>query len=150
MEKILELKHLVPYLPYGLTWYYNGENKDYGDIFLMNNLTRNNKISLVDISNNSFVIDNFDVINFEFQPLLIPLTYIKEDDVFWEEFYKEFGGQMKQKDLFKKSWTKEILFDPMKIDFNRMQLLFKKHYDVFGLIEKGLAKNIIEFKKNKQ
>ena len=79
-----------------------------------------------------------------FTPILKSLSELKNDDDFWNEFYIEFGGGHKNIEHFKNSWGTEILLDPLAFGYKYWKLIIKRHYDVFGLIEKGLAKNILE------
>ena len=93
MEK-LELKHLSPYLPYGL-------RIDYGYTNPINNTRFNFKLNGTNISK---------ILSFsEWKPILKPIDFKIEYELRrWDSFEK----------------------------------LFSEHYDVFGLIPKGLAIDI--------
>jgi hypothetical protein len=84
MEK-LELKHLAPYLPYGLNGIYNGKRVDFNS-------------------------DNIYTFTLNAKPIFKPLPF---------------------KDFTSRDYT-----------YNEWIFFFKGHFDVFGLIEKGLAIDI--------
>lgn len=115
MEK-LELKHLAPYLPYGLTGIcteeFTGIETVYG-------------ISYYKGSSDVYLITSFDDLDIEyFKPILRPLS-----------------------DLTKKEYKNSFYGNPLdyKIDelpYKVFIKLLELHFDVFGLIEKGLAIDI--------
>ena len=117
----LELKHLAPYLPYCLNIYIN-DLRDH-----VNNFTLElyKDISLKD------VIDN------ENKPILRPLSYLtKQIEHNGEKFL--LIDFLLDKDI--------IVYNP-NIDyrllrFGDIEKLLKHHFDVFGLIDKGLAIDI--------
>jgi len=125
----LKLEHIATYLPYNVKIQY--KHKEDGLEFGITNLT--------DRFYNmpTAILDNFIL-------YLKPLSELKYDDNFWNEFYIEFGGGYKNIKQFKKSWGIEILLDPLSLGYKYYKFVLKLHYDVFGLIEKGLAKNVSE------
>lgn len=124
----LELKHLVPYLPYGL------------EIEI-----HNYKIDYVGIKHS--IVTGYYYLNFnphftyeggstgksfnEFKPILRPLS-----DLTFEEL-REFNFVA----------LPEINYDVENYSYGFMQFCFKNHFDVFGLIEKGIAIDINTLEK---
>jgi hypothetical protein len=140
MKNTLNIEHLLQYLPYSLKFKHVGDNvSDYGEYLTMSNVSAKSEISLIVDDGKGFTIQNFDTVNFEFLPILKPLSNLKNDDEFWNEFYIIFGGGMKNIEQFKRSWGNEILLDPLALGYKYWIELIKRHYDVFYLIDKGLA-----------
>lgn len=81
-----------------------------------------------------------------FKPIMRQLSDIKTDEIFWNEFYNEFGGGYSNIKAFKNSWGIEILLDPMNLGYKHLKHLLKRHYDIFGLIDAGLAVDIKSIK----
>lgn len=111
----LELKHLAPYLPYGLVC----ELKDQGK-------TTRAKLSGAYIDN-SYAF--FDTVESEhgydsIKPVLKPM---KDADEFLQKEYGVFAYNGFSK------------FSLNNSPFGAVQVLLKHHFDVFGLIPKGLA-----------
>ena len=122
----LELKHLTPYLPYnvGYTHKYLDLNVTYGE------LDTKNIIELINPSTNHCII-------------LRPLSDLKTSHNIFEDkaicFIDESdnGGSFTIDDIYFK--YKESSFSDWR---NAYLLLLENHFDVFGLIEKGLAIDI--------
>jgi hypothetical protein len=157
----LELKHLAPYLPYGL----NLRIKNY------NSLSWSVKLNIDNYLNNfdkRYINDNIESI----KPILRPLSDLtKEIEVNEEKFvpiYKLFEIQYKDTshvDLIREMYFKinytftcsshyatamETSINTKNIQMNnywKIEKLFEWHFDVFGLIEKGLAIDINTTKK---
>ena len=117
----LELKHLAPYLPYGLNYQYTG-----------------NGITKIMGSH------NIDIVNGEvFKPILRPLSDLTKEieidgEIFipydWiKENIDRHGCYIDYSDMF---------IEPTEYAYNVVSKLFEWHFDVFGLIEKGLAIDI--------
>lgn len=133
MEK-LELKHLAPYLPYGLKILYN-----------------HNKVNtFVEVLNNEnwlYIDDKKDIYYTDFKPIFRPLSdlfnghyeYILDEfsEVSLESFKIAFLSKLKPLNTFD------------KINYTIVIKLFENHFDVFGLIEKGLAIDINKLAKTK-
>lgn len=140
MKEVLELKHLAPYLPYGLKiiWEDSGE---------INGINFDGEI---DFQNSTYPLSTL-VFTFRYpenmgwKPILRPLSDLtKEIEHNGEKFvpkdkinqYPQIGGDgllYLLVDGF--HWS----CDPLTWDYNTTQWLFSLHFDVFGLIEKGLA-----------
>ena len=141
----LELKHIAQYLPYGLTVQWcNGEIEDIGIYRVPSAILTNSKPILRPISDLYKVIDG--VIH------IVELAKIANIEVS-EDFYIFYGEILATSsnsgDDF---WFKDGMFvhvpcfnDNSSIVKNQLQLfeyLFQHHFDVFGLIDKGLAIDI--------
>lgn len=123
MEK-LELKHLAPYLPYGLKYCrvhqspidltekieFVGEVSTKGDVH--------------NINNNLLC----EYLNMKYLPILIPLTE-KENENYFFHFSNDEGFMLKRRN---ETYTR----------LNELEYFFENHFDVFGLIENGLAIDI--------
>ncbi len=117
MEK-LELKHLAPYLPYGLKYFVDYTDGDteivnldgafIDELYLSNGLTCGYQ------SETS-------------KPILRPLSDLTKNE-FVDDLGKWYGDYQE--------------LDLDDIDYGIVKNYFKHHFDVFGLIEKGLAIDI--------
>ncbi len=132
----LELKHIAPYLPYGLK--YQEENK------------AQTILKTVDAG--------IDMVNFgwgnakylrEIKPILRPLSYLtKEIEVNGKKFVPLTELlNISNFDVSKMSWEEQLDYghiycDLSFINFYDLQLLLEWHFDVFGLIDENLAIDI--------
>ena len=125
----LELKHLVSYLPYDLK-----------GIFLN---------SIITLSVNYFskgTERGYDISAFlsnNIKPILFPLSSLTKDDV--KNFYQFNNDDFKSIDL--KEWAEDLMFfiktkEPFQL--SQFEYLLSKKFDVFGLIEAGLAEPVTE------
>jgi hypothetical protein len=149
----LEIKHIIPYLPYELKFLYNG------NIYKIKWITSNGNIEY-DSQNdflNPFPPNIFnkelDLVKLMFRPLS-DLT--KEIEVNGERFYplekltKIFGGRPISFDgnCFYTKIQKSVVRkkeDAVPLHFSQLDAfnkLFEWHFDVSGLIEAGLAIDI--------
>mgnify|MGYP003609910729 CR=1 FL=1 len=128
----LEIKHLAGYLPYGLICKSNRGKYYIMDIY--SNM-RGSGIEKREISA---------VLNEEMKPILRPLSDLtKEIEHNGEKFV--FSDIYFSNSKIEKLQDKSLcLFEnPLnEIDYNSVQTLIKYHFDIFGLIEKGLAIDI--------
>jgi hypothetical protein len=124
----LELKHLAPYLPYGL----------------MCQLTDQSKIKVAKLcgayTDNSYAF--FDTVESEhgyskIKPILRPLSDLTLIGEKGEHLF--FPSHQLIKHL-------ENNQDIFNCDYNEIDYLIRNHFDVFGLIEKGLAIDINKLK----
>ena len=143
MQK-LELKHITPYLPY--------------DISIITDDELKNKVSIVDAKNDVLYIFNHHYKLNWVKLLLRPMSdlfetilhngefvcvanLIKEDAFVLHELYYDLS--FKQNALILQSLGEVMDFGkPSKLPFFVIEILFKYHFDVFGLIKKGLAKTL--------
>lgn len=127
--KQLELKHLAPYLPYGLNCIFTWDNhlpnpKERKDIMLPNDL----------------------VGKLDFKPIFHPLADLtKEIEVDGEKLepLEWFNTNMK----INRGWWNwdAVLKDKeklLRLDYRIVQKMFEWHFDVFALIDAGLAIDI--------
>jgi hypothetical protein len=144
----LELKEIVGYLPYGLkmvssanyvhellgidklmdlTLLVNGEERWNGENHIDYNVYYNDKI--------------------EFKPILQPLSNFESENIDDIKEYLGIGQWCDHYDYYFHAWfddaesvNKLVLQAPYEV----MEFFFLNHYDVFGLIEKGLAIAVTE------
>lgn len=127
----LELKHLAPYLPYGLNiLYWNGNAKEYVEI-----------LQVLHYENRHVLGSD------KHKPILRPLsdlaTFIIHNEV---EFYPlEWIAQELDYDLYSLEYYRE---HTLRIPYEILSKLLEWHFDIFGLIEKGLAVDINTLKDN--
>jgi hypothetical protein len=153
MDTHLTIKHLSPYLPYDLkvktkignlilcqlnnctkweAWFYfEQESKNKKQIYNFKNLTNSHGIG------RGFLLK-------EITPILRPLSDItKEIEVNGKTFVpfqllREKGFHVSDE------WIEEGINDSLNSAYEFVQLLIEWHFDVFGLIKKGLAIDINE------
>ena len=134
MEK-LELKHLAPYLPYGLNMYYAGKK---GSSIIDGNIepytSEMRPVSMMPMLRNEKGL---------YKPILRPLSdltkeitthkicgeFIEQWCEDWIEHFVDFTGKHNEANI-------------KACPYDLMEILLENHYDVFGLIEKGLAIDI--------
>ena len=124
----LELKHLAPYLPYRLKRHCPSSN-----------------VRIHDYTAMEFTQETCDRHqSYGWKPILRPLSDLtKEIEYNVEKFV--FSDIYFSNSKIEKLQDKSLcLFEnPLnEIDYNSVQTLIKYHFDVFGLIEKGLAIDI--------
>ena len=123
----LELKHLAPYLPYKLKGNYE-----------VSEVVPSAKFEL---RNKELRTDNIDFFLNYAKPILLPLSDLtKEIEVNGDKFipHIKLGGRPNLKDYDIEYLSKNI--DNMS--YGLVSKLIEWHFDVFGLIEKGLAIDI--------
>ena len=139
----LEIKHLAPYLQYYLKLQYiiRGEVVKTGVMRSINHNpfeTHPTKISL-DFGEEEHI--------WMFKPIFRPIQEV-------EQYFEDLYGRLENQDVtdyfdadFLASHDNieisEIqLLEPEQIPYGTIQVLLKHHFDIFGLIEKGLAIDI--------
>ena len=138
---MIELKHLAPYLPYGLKAM---DNKD--EIFEMTGFSaeHGNSFKMIELMNvnESKYFGNFVGI----RPILRPMSDLKKEithkgkkltPIYWlEEFYDTLDLHEQAVRLIKEPmWVNQC-------DYMLIIHLIEWYFDVFGLIEKGLAVDV--------
>jgi hypothetical protein len=146
MEQKLEVKHLSPYLTYKLKLYA-------GECFVKNNLDV--ILDRLDITTKAIDASNLNGVWFidQIKPILRPLSDLTN-------IIEVNGGWFYPLDVIYKIWyekdlspfSKRILNDkiclyPESMPYWLVQKLIEWHFDIFGLIEKGLAIDINTLKK---
>ena len=143
MEK-LELKHLAPYLPYGLNWFcLDQDSNEWEELPI---------VKLYNIPNETLEIGGMDIDISELpypngltiKPILRRLSDLTKEIEFKGETarYHEF---LAEKDSLLESDLLSICNGTINItraSYYVIDVLFQEHFDVFGLIEKGLAIDI--------
>lgn len=129
----LELKHLTPYLPYGLKVKYKGQIKE---LLGLKNHSPWSSQTMVCVNKGEWTYE------YEIKPILIPLSDLQNKELdYWIEFESktnEFDCTYLIEALINKTfYAKDVHFA-----FKIYDILFKMHFDVFGLIEEGLAIDI--------
>ena len=126
MEK-LELKHLAPYLPYGLEFIYNGKRQELQNLHCFYSYDEDGNIA-GKAECTRVICPRFGEMQClitAIKPILRPLS-----------------------DLIKETKMNGLL----GLQYSEMQVFFSWHFDVFGLIEKGLAVdyNTVSHKNNSE
>jgi len=144
----LELKHLAPYLPYGLKVNFSRNN----GMFKSDNVNLQNTAMCHNTTVNEtyFLCKDVSYGIFDCKPILRPLSDITEDSEMFESVNNMICG-----DIVSFRGDKIVMYiggswvHADEFPYDIAVMLFEKHYDVFGLIEKGLAININELKEVK-
>lgn len=128
----LELKHIVPYLPYEL------EVLD----------ALNQKVKVIGVKNETYFIDGGNVYAYgdiqDCKPILHPLSDLtKEIEVNGENFVPNKRLKFGENKLRTISRAKIL----SETSYRAISLLIEWHFDVFGLIEAGLAISIHDISK---
>ena len=116
----LELKHLAPYLPYGLRL------RDSDGIY------KEDRILIFE--NMKWLLDNG-------RPILRPLSDLEY------LILNQKQQELKTKEDTLIYWSSRNYIDLDDICYNDIQWFLKNHFDIFGLIEQGLAIDINTLKK---
>ena len=131
----LELKHLVSYLPYGLKI----KDVKHGSVFEALNFitTPHQDFSLFKGNLDQLINDKY------LKPILFPLSSLTKDDI--KNFYQFNNYDLKSIDL--KEWAEDLIFlinEKEPFQLSQFEYLFSKKFDVFGLIDAGLAEQVTE------
>lgn len=132
----LEVKHLAPYLPYGLKLQYVVREK-VEQIGIMKSISHNEdethptRVSISAMYNEEHI--------WMFKPMLRRKTHLH---TLQSEILVRWGGGLS--DRAKAQWLKEVTDDMLYSAFNSLrydfvELMLENHIDVFGLIDAGLA-----------
>jgi len=138
----LELKHLSPYLPYGLKVYNKNNKVDLTIVGCTHGLIimHNEKYS------QEFSFDKFQEYNYK--PILHPLSDLTEEI---EHNGKKFVPTENKNLIYIKNAVDTKLFDIQQLvcvaSYSAYQKMFEWHFDVFGLIPEGLAIDINTLKE---
>ena len=131
----LEIKHLTSYLPYGL----NIKDVKHGSVFeaLHFITTPNQDFSLFKGNFDQLIKDKY------LKPILFPLSSLTKEDI--KNFYQFNKDYFKSVDW--KGWAEDLIFfikTKQPFQLSQFEYLLSKKFDVFGLIEAGLAEPITE------
>ena len=133
----LELKHLSPYLPYGL----KVNESTVGKNLKMTGIEFTHELR-IRLTDGLYVYDQN-----KMKPILRPLSDLNK--AWYSEENEEDEEGFEQVNLLGKT-LKYFNYKTYKPRFNpyfEFELLIKNHFDVFGLIEKGSAIDINTLKK---
>lgn len=149
-EMKLELKHLAPYMPYGLRVHYSGlSDDDISGEFTVIAYHAGNGVSLIDDDaleegdlSKSFYVDY----DFPIKPILRPLSSMLWSEATYINNLLDTGVFLFVDDAgcAQIGVTKYVQSEgDATVSLSNIlaasEYLFKKHFDVFGLINKGLA-----------
>ena len=140
----LELKHLAPYLPYNVEIYYLGTDIDLETPKLIRTkllgVKKDEHFSSITFFFNDYRYGKLkEKTSYSYDPIqliLKPLSKLKQDKELIDELDKISFG------TFPELYDINNINNINKIPNILYQLLIENHYDVFGLIEKGLAVDI--------
>lgn len=121
----LELKHLAAYLPYGLKVEYSLPEWQQKQI---------DKITMLSISHSRVYIESYNFNGWieKYKPILRPLSYLtKEIEVNGEKFIPRM-----------KFYGTPLDYKITSNSYDVIQKLLEWHFDIFGLIDSGLAVDI--------
>lgn len=143
MEK-LELKHLSPYLGYVLKCEILNYKCDYvGNKYgILNGLYQSGGLQYYTFGSRDIAGKTSDLI----KPILRPLSDIQDKNTI--AFYKLDSIDLELIDI--QEWTEELIHmlkSKDKFQPEQFEYLFSQHFDVFGLIESGLAIDINTLKQ---
>ena len=120
---MIPVKEIAPYLPYGLCFY--GATH----IWTLSGVTENGDVLLTNGLHIHSVFSN--ETGTEYAPILRPMSALTpedEEDIYYHE--QEFDSTQ-----------------PTAQAVVRLNWLLSRHYDIFGLIERGVAVDISQFKQ---
>ena len=131
----LELKHLAPYLPYGLTWFCLDEDS--------REIEHLPTVKIYDLEKQIIEIGGMDIDlsdlpypdGLTIKPILRPLC----------DFYENIDGVSFSNMIthgYHNTFWYDKNFNINGLMYRDLKLLLSKHADVFGLIKKGLAIDI--------
>ncbi len=135
----LELKHLAPYLPYGLRLQYHDTK-----IGTLNSLSDINEYDDIKISINYGELEHI----WMFKPILRPMSDFdkplgQESDIYsYLMKYNQGREECAQIDGDLDFDINEPIWLSAKLGYEVHLFLFEHHFDVFGLIPAGLAVDI--------
>lgn len=130
-QERLRLEHIAPYLPYGLNTQYR-----LGDV-----IGHLEGYKADEIRDKKLVADNVDFVMHFCKPILRPLSDLTKQIEINGEVYEpnmELGSEAFDED-FEYFTFSDRKMTPEDWSYSDVSLLFEWHFDVFGLIEKGLA-----------
>lgn len=135
MEK-LKLEHLTPYLPYGLQCHNMGNIEDDGNAFISEIVGLDQDSVWVSHEHEDGDYDYSDTL-----PILLPMSSLKNSDLMkcWN---KEHSIEIRYNKRIILDVNSSTCIDIIGYPLTFITDLFKNHFDVFGLIEKGLAVDI--------
>jgi|TARA_B110000908_G_scaffold8145_1_gene10128 hypothetical protein len=130
----LELEHLAPYLPYGLKLFYTHTKKigQISNIYTIGEGYDNDDIKIsVDCTDGEHI--------WMYKPILRPLKEMYQVEEIMDEF-SEYHLELFETSFFILGIGCTNRFSHLNVD--QYNMILKNHFDIFGLIEQGLAIDI--------
>lgn len=127
----LELKHLAPYLPYGLRMRF--VNKTGREIVLTGITSQGDYGNTITDGKGAMWLESCG-----FKPILRPISDIVKQEWIYILGFHDTSFEFNTRSI---KFTKTIHFG-FEGNFEDISKLFENHFDVFGLIDKGLAIDI--------
>jgi hypothetical protein len=122
----LELKHVIPYLSYRL--------------IVVDETNEPMDVEGVDLHMNQIIAERIGWNLDEVKPVLRNRSHVEEFNV---ELFKKFGGGFKSTTHFNQHFMISIKFKSYKeLPYGVIDWLLEHHFDIYGLIEAGLAIDI--------
>jgi hypothetical protein len=145
----LDIKYIASYLPYGLEGYAMGghvESTEYDEnpipkLFTVHALFSDYQLSVIFEGKKEMIALS------DFFPHLRPLTDLQNKEL---DFWIEFGAEINELNtdyLIQSLVNKTFYAKDIHFAFKVYEVLFKMHFDVFGLIEQELAIDINTLQK---
>lgn len=130
----LELKHLVPYLPYGLKLYWN-DDKSITGIGFESETDYSNVYELYPLATINFII-NREPQDLGFKLLLRPLSDLTKQI---EHNGEKFVPTEQILTIFGVTFLELQVLEPRELPYEVVRWMHEHHFDTEGLIEAGLA-----------
>lgn len=124
----IKAHQLAPYLPYGLKAKFQKTQDRKCRKYVIGTIG-----AMYCEKNGDVSITCFDTVNaapYTFKPILRPMTDLTKEELIEQGFTSYIDYLTHEKRT------------PLEAPYNKVQYLLSKHYDVFGLIEQGLAIDI--------
>ena len=118
----LEVKHLAPYLPYGLKLQY----------------------VVRDVVQSTGIMESISHNDFETHPTRVSINYQGKEHIWMFRPLLKSMSKLNQENivklkLFVEAERQYLIDNPLDCCYDDLQYLLSEHYDVFGLIPAGLA-----------
>jgi hypothetical protein len=139
----LEIKHLVPYLPYQLKFLYHGNIYKMRWINRFGDIDYKSKKDFIDPFPPNIFNKELDLVKLMFRPLSDLTKEIEVNGEWFVPIERLFEVESSMdRHLNYLEIEQQSLIGMKYIPFGIMNKLFEWHFDVFNLIEKGLAIDI--------
>lgn len=132
----IELKHIIPYLPYGLNVMF--DNKLTGILSGIRPNLLTELIVMEELDNNTPIYKNWCL--GDTKPILKPLSDLRDD----KGFIRKFGGDNPNNLRMCNLDIDDLINNGLEFEtyYGYYEWLIENHFDVFGLIENNLAIDI--------
>lgn len=132
----IELKHIIPYLPYGLNVMF--DNKLTGILSGIRPNLLTELIVMEELDNNTPIYKNWCL--GDTKPILKPLSDLRDN----KDFIRKFGGDNPNNLRMCNLDIDDLINNGLEFEtyYGYYEWLIENHFDVFGLIENNLAIDI--------